>query len=99
VHFLFIPASGTIDLPEFLEMMAKKSEEDSSEQDLREAFSLFDKDGNGVISGEELKFVLSGMGCEVTDDAAEEMIKLADIDGDGGINFEGDYLYLFVVFM
>lgn len=69
--------------------MARKSEEDSSEQDLRDAFSLFDKNGNGLISADELKFVLSGMGCEVTDDAAEEMIKQADIDGDGGINFEG----------
>ncbi|XP_031555228.1 calmodulin-A-like isoform X3 [Actinia tenebrosa] len=81
-------ASGTIDLLEFLEIMAKKSEEDSSEQDLKEAFSLFDKNGNGVISADELKFVLSGMGCELSDDAAEEMIKQADIDGDGGINFE-----------
>ncbi|KXJ22232.1 Calmodulin [Exaiptasia diaphana] len=68
--------------------MAKKSEEDSSEQDLREAFSLFDKDGNGVINGEELRFVLAGMGCIITDESIEEMIKEADIDGDGCINFE-----------
>ena len=70
-------------------MMSRKTEEDSTDKDLRDAFSLFDKDENGLISGDELKFVLNGMGCNITDDSIEDMIKEADIDGDGCINFEG----------
>ncbi|KXJ22231.1 Calmodulin [Exaiptasia diaphana] len=84
-----LDGNGFIDLPEFIKMMSKKNEEDSTEQHLRDAFSLFDKDENGLISGDELKFVLDGMGCNITDDSIEDMIKEADIDGDGCINFEG----------
>ena len=39
--------NGTIDFDEFLDMMAKKMKETDSEEELREAFRVFDKDGNG----------------------------------------------------
>jgi len=39
--------NGTIDFDEFLNMMAKKMKETDSEEELREAFRVFDKDGNG----------------------------------------------------
>jgi len=39
--------NGTIDFEEFINMMAKKMKETDSEEELREAFRVFDKDGNG----------------------------------------------------
>ncbi|XP_048586630.1 calmodulin-related protein [Nematostella vectensis] len=80
--------SGDIDLPEFIELMASKSKNDTTESDLREAFSLFDKDGNGLISAQEMKFVLTCMGFNITEKEAVELVKQADIDGDGHINYE-----------
>ena len=45
----FSLGNGTIDFPEFLTMMARKMKETDSEEEIREAFRVFDKDGNGFI--------------------------------------------------
>lgn len=47
--------NGTIDFPEFLTMMARKMKDTDSEEEIREAFRVFDKDGNGFISAAELR--------------------------------------------
>lgn len=49
--------NGTIDFPEFLTMMARKMKDTDSEEEIREAFRVFDKDGNGFISAAELRSV------------------------------------------
>ena len=46
---LLFSGNGTIDFPEFLTMMARKMKETDSEEEIREAFRVFDKDGNGFI--------------------------------------------------
>jgi calmodulin len=38
-------------------MMARKMKDTDSEEEIREAFRVFDKDGNGFISAAELRFV------------------------------------------
>ena len=43
--------TGMLDFPEFLLMMAIKNRESEAEEDIREAFKVFDKDGNGFITG------------------------------------------------
>ena len=50
---------------------------------------VFDKDGNGFISAAELRHVMTNLGEKLTDEEVDEMIKEADIDGDGQINYEG----------
>ena len=52
----FIAGNGTIDFPEFLTMMARKMKDTDSEEEIREAFRVFDKDGNGFISAAELRW-------------------------------------------
>ena len=42
--------SGSLQFPVFLMMMAKKTSELAAEDDIREAFHVFDRDGNGYIS-------------------------------------------------
>jgi Ca2+-binding EF-hand superfamily protein len=86
-----IPGNGTIDFPEFLTMMARKMKDTDSEEEIREAFRVFDKDGNGFISAAELRHVMTNLGEKLTDEEVDEMIREADIDGDGQVNYEGKH--------
>ena len=80
--------SGTIDFPEFLTLMARKMQDSDSEEEIKEAFRVFDKDGNGFISAAELRHVMTNLGEKLTDEEVDEMIREADVDGDGQINYE-----------
>ncbi|KAG6864662.1 hypothetical protein C0991_007998 [Blastosporella zonata] len=84
--------NGTIDFPEFLTMMARKMRDTDSEEEIKEAFKVFDKDGNGYISSAELRHVMTNLGEKLSDTEVDEMIREADIDGDGQINYDGQCL-------
>lgn len=90
LHSLTFTGNGTIDFPEFLTMMARKMKDTDSEEEIREAFRVFDKDGNGFISAAELRHVMTNLGEKLTDEEVDEMIREADIDGDGQVNYEGE---------
>ncbi|KAK1441811.1 EF-hand like protein [Babesia gibsoni] len=85
-----IDASGTgaIDFPEFLILMARKMKEGDTEEELVQAFKVFDRDGNGFISAQELRHVMTNLGEKLTNEEVEEMLREADVDGDGKINYE-----------
>lgn len=80
--------SGTIDFPEFLSLMARKMRDTDSEEEMREAFRVFDKDGNGYISAAELRHIMTNLGEKLTDEEVDEMIKEADFNDDGQVNYE-----------
>ncbi|KAK1919154.1 hypothetical protein P3342_008878 [Pyrenophora teres f. teres] len=73
--------------PEFLTMMARKMKDTDSEEEIREAFKVFDRDNNGFISAAELRHVMTSIGEKLTDDEVDEMIREADQDGDGRIDY------------
>merc|ERR1711953_929172 len=83
--------TGSIDFPEFLMMMALKSDADNAEDEIREAFQVFDGDGNGFINRQELTMVMSNLGEKLTSEEIQGMIDEADVDGDGQINYEEFY--------
>ncbi|KAF5310128.1 hypothetical protein D9619_010372 [Psilocybe cf. subviscida] len=80
--------NGTIDFPEFLTMMARKMRDTDSEEEIKEAFKVFDKDGNGRISAAELRHVMTNLGEKLTDQEVDEMIREADVNGDGEIQYD-----------
>ncbi|XP_008791135.1 calmodulin-like protein 8 [Phoenix dactylifera] len=80
--------NGTIEFGEFLSLMARKMKETDAEEELKEAFKVFDKDQNGYISASELKNVMINLGEKLTDEEVDQMIKEADVDGDGQVNYE-----------
>lgn len=57
-------------------------------REMKEAFKLFDKDGDGSITTEELGTVMRNLGQFPSMDELKMMLKEIDIDGDGTFCFE-----------
>ena len=81
-----IDNSGSIDYSEFI--VATMNEKNLlSNNKLQTAFKMFDKDGGGSISIDEIKQVLS-FGKSLDEKVVEEIIKQVDDNGDGEISFD-----------
>ena len=88
--------TGKVEFDEFLEIYAKYAKEEDPEKELLEAFKFFDKDDSGKISAEELRYVMLNFGEQLTEEEADEMIKEADINKDGEIDYAEFCKYLIV---
>ena len=66
-----------------------EDDENAAEDEMKAAFRVFDKDGNGQISVPELRHVMTSLGEDLTDEELDEMIREADYDGDGYVSYEG----------
>ncbi|KAL4334449.1 hypothetical protein GQ457_07G011840 [Hibiscus cannabinus] len=83
--------NGLVEFSEFVSLVAPEllSEKSTySEQQLRQLFKMFDRDGNGYITAEELAHSMAKLGHVLTAEELTGMIKEADTDGDGMISFE-----------
>ena len=78
-------SNGAIDFNEFIDMMVKRG--NNVEEDVAHAFKVFDRDGDGLITAEELRLTMNNLGEPITEEEVKAMIAEADIDGDGKINF------------
>jgi len=80
--------SGKIDYTEFL-AATMETNLYLKEEKLFMAFKMFDKDGNGKISAQELKEVLGNaeLYSEKDEKAWDDLIKEADLNGDGEIDY------------
>lgn len=58
------------------------------EQEIREAFELFDTDNSGTIDAKELNVAMRALGFEATEEDIIRMIAEVDKDGSGAIDFD-----------
>uniref|UniRef100_A0A8B9FB43 EF-hand domain-containing protein n=1 Tax=Amazona collaria TaxID=241587 RepID=A0A8B9FB43_9PSIT len=56
--------------------------------EIREAFKVFDRDGNGFISKQELGTAMRSLGYMPNEVELEVIIQRLDMDGDGQVDFE-----------
>jgi len=56
--------------------------------ELKEAFSLFDTDGNGHISAQEFVIILKSLGLQLSESEVQDLFYEIDLDGNGNIEFE-----------
>ena len=61
------------------------------EVEMRDAFRVFDVNNDGVINAEELRTVFSAMGTRLTDTEVADLVKEADLDGNGLVDYNGLY--------
>merc|ERR1712083_979079 len=80
--------SGFIDYSEFVVAAMNESQLTTNDK-LQAAFKMFDKDGSGIISPDEIKEVLSFGGTnQLSKGTIDAIVKQVDENGDGEISFE-----------
>ncbi|XP_052249546.1 neo-calmodulin-like isoform X4 [Dreissena polymorpha] len=86
--------NGRIEFQEFYSFMqaemSKVSDESYTNREdiVRSAFRTFDRDGNGYIDENEFRVAMKKLGETLTDKELDDMMRQADVDGDGKINYE-----------
>ena len=79
--------TGKIEFKEFLDSFAKHMVETVNEEELIQMFKIFDKNETGQIFANEFKHILTTIGDRLSKEEADEMLKIADPNGDGIIEY------------
>jgi len=80
---------NTFTFDDLVKVMSKLKQEGCfSNDEIADAFKVFDRDGNGTVSAAELRHVLTNLGEKLTDEEMDEMISAANINSDGQVSYE-----------
>ncbi|XP_055712564.1 troponin C, isoallergen Bla g 6.0201-like [Phlebotomus papatasi] len=83
--------SGQIEFEEFATLAARFLVEEDAEAmqaELKEAFRLYDKEGNGYITTGVLREILRELDDKITEEDLDMMIEEIDSDGSGTVDFD-----------
>lgn len=83
--------SGELEFDEFLALTARfliEEDTEAMQEELREAFRMYDKSGNGYINVSDLREILRALDDKLTEDELDEMIAEIDTDGSGTVDFD-----------
>lgn len=75
--------SGAIDFGEWLTLMTKRVNDKDSRANIDKIFALYDDQRTGYIDVNTLKRVAAELSENVSDAELDELIKRADVNGDG----------------
>ncbi|XP_045186892.1 calmodulin-A-like [Mercenaria mercenaria] len=75
-------------LNELQSIISTKAPQFETEDELKDAFRIFDKDGAGYLDAKELRHVLENLGERMRADEVDEMFREVEISGDNQINYE-----------
>ena len=80
--------TGTIDVNDFIACMAEVLHKDDSEQEIRNGFSVFDKDDTGMLPVEEMRHVLTRIGDPLNQEEVNNFLNILDVHGDGFVRLD-----------
>jgi calmodulin len=83
--------SGRLEFEEFIILAAKfivEEDEEALQKELKEAFRLYDKEGNGFIPTSCLKEILKELDDQLSNADLDGMISEIDSDGSGTVDFD-----------
>ncbi|XP_031779879.1 troponin C, isoallergen Bla g 6.0101 isoform X2 [Nasonia vitripennis] len=86
-----VDASGELEFGEFCTLAGRFLVEEDTEamaQELREAFRLYDKEGNGYITTEVFRDILHELDDQIPPEELDLMIEEIDTDGSGTLDFD-----------
>ena len=84
--------SGEIEFGEFCQLCAKflveEPDEETMKAELKDAFRMYDKEGNGFISTGQIREILKEVDPNIKDEDLDDVIYEIDEDGSGNLDFE-----------
>lgn len=80
--------NGFIDFNEFITALTRKLTGELDDDEVRDAFRVYDKDNTGFITADQLRLVFFDVDQVVPEEEIEEIIRNADQDGDGRLSYE-----------
>ena len=80
--------NNMIDFISFLGIISKKKGNIYKEEDLIDAFRIFDKEGNGKISSKELLYVMMSSGEDFNENYIRELISESSMEHDEFIDYQ-----------
>ena len=78
---------GLVSFQQFVDIANQLRSSVITEQEIIEAFKIFDRDGSGGVDASELMQVMTSIGDRMTQEEAEAMIRQADSDGSGSVDY------------
>ncbi|XP_039009038.1 calmodulin-like protein 3 [Hibiscus syriacus] len=89
IESIDVNGDGLVDIDEFSILYQMITNEHDEEEDMMEAFNVFDQNRDGFITFDELKSVLSSLGLKQGKaiEDCQKMITKVGADGDGRVNF------------
>ncbi|KAB0794606.1 hypothetical protein PPYR_11445 [Photinus pyralis] len=85
--------SGRLEFEEFVTLAAKfivEEDDEAMQKELKEAFRLYDKEGNGYIKTSALREILRELDDQLTEKDLDNLIEEIDTDGSGTVDFDGE---------
>ncbi|XP_014481546.1 PREDICTED: troponin C, isoform 1-like [Dinoponera quadriceps] len=83
--------SGELEFEEFCTLAARflvEEDQEAMQQELREAFRLYDKEGNGYITTAVFRDILHELDDKLSPEELDLMIEEIDADGSGTLDFD-----------
>lgn len=93
-HGWLFAGAGRLKFDAFCRVVVRFTAEEEDDEvmllELKEAFRLYDKEGNGYIPVDSLREILLALDDQLTDDQLNEMIEEIDSDSSGTVDFDGE---------
>ncbi|EDW18836.1 neo-calmodulin [Drosophila mojavensis] len=88
VNQVDMSGNGFIEFEEFADAMILRLTYPQDEDDIREAFRIYDKENTGYIRADQVGNVMSQLSWKPTEEELDNYIRLGDEDKDGLLSYE-----------
>ena len=86
-----------LEFAEFCQLAARfliEEDDEALKKELKEAFRIYDKGGNGYITTDTLRDILKELDSKLTNEDLDGIIEEVDEDGSGTLDFDGKSTHL-----
>ena len=88
IEELELEGNNEINYEDFVSIVNRREKDVDTEEEVLKAFKFFDKEGNGLININDLKHIMITVSKNLSEPEIDDMLKEADLDMDGFINYE-----------